>query len=166
MSESVITLTERPGGAGGANASVSFDHGPEYPITLSDPFTDKQERELEWYFEEHLRFPFIDQVRAREAADSIKAYGEALFQQVFGAPQVYAVYQQRLLAGIASLRFEIQGSPEFNRLHWEALKDPALPRAFALEATMVRKHIVPPPLPAALQPSPTLKSVYGNSPTY
>lgn len=89
-----------------------------------------------------------EQGKARDAAASIKTYGEGLFRQVFAAPQAYAAYKQKLQAGIGSLRFEIQGSPEFNRLHWEALKDPDLPRAFALEAVMLRRSMVPPSLPA------------------
>lgn len=39
-------------------ATVSFNHGAEYPLTLRNPFLPEQEKELEWYFEEHLRFPF------------------------------------------------------------------------------------------------------------
>jgi len=67
----LIRIQERPGVPDGSNAIVSFNNGPEYSINISDPFKDKQEQELEWYFEEHLEFPFTKNVRARNAAASI-----------------------------------------------------------------------------------------------
>ncbi len=45
------------------SAEVVFDHGAPYPITVKDPFTEAEERRLEWYFEQHLRFPFTDRGR-------------------------------------------------------------------------------------------------------
>src|SRR5205085_1208264 len=56
----LIRIQERTRDQDGSNAIVSFDHGPEYPITISDAFTEKEEQELEWYFEEHLAFPFTN----------------------------------------------------------------------------------------------------------
>jgi hypothetical protein len=49
------------------SAELVFDHGAPYPITIKDPFTEEQEKRLEWYFEQHLRFPFTDQVQAKQA---------------------------------------------------------------------------------------------------
>ena len=66
----------------------------------------------------------------------------------------YAVARDKEKA--ANLRFAIAGSPAFHQLHWEALKDPELPRAFALEAPMVRKNLNPPVLPADVRSSPTI----------
>ena len=126
-----ILIQERSGLADGRNAVVSFDGQGEYPVTVANPFSEKQEEELEWYFEDHLRFPFVEGVRAREAAAGVQAYGEALFAQVFGVLKRYAVALDQ--GGPADLRFAIAGSPAFHQLHWEALKDPELPRAFALE---------------------------------
>ena len=137
------------------NATVSFDHGPQYPITIQDPFDSEQEKLLQWYFEEHLAYPFTDQVKAGQVAKSIPAYGEALFAQVF-PPSLLKAYGRAIGKGPAALSFEISGSPEFHALHWEALKDPELPRPFALEAPMLRKNLNPPTLEAELQPSPTL----------
>ena len=51
-------------------------------------------------------------------------FGEALFDQLFGDRRLYGRYQTALQAGVANLTFEIAGSPTFQRLHWEALKDP------------------------------------------
>jgi hypothetical protein len=62
-------------------AVVRID-GFDYPTTITAPFEARQEAELDWYFEEHLRFPFTDSVRARQAGESVTAYGEALFRQL------------------------------------------------------------------------------------
>src|SRR5713226_3688462 len=100
----LIRIQEVPGttspdganGTGPAQATLSFDNDAQYPITISDPFSEKEETELEWYFERYLRFPFTDTVRARDAAASVTTYGEALFKQVFGNPEVYATYKNCL----------------------------------------------------------------------
>ena len=151
----LISIRER-NGPDGANATVSFDGQGEYPVTVSPPFSDEEEDRLEWYFEQHLRFPFTEQVRAHAAAASVATYGERLFDQVFADRQAFGDYKAALQAGVGGLAFEIAGSPEFQRLHWEALKDPALPRAFALEAPMVRKNLKPQIVKATVQPAPTI----------
>ena len=133
----LIRIQERPGGPGGPNAIVSFNNGPEYPITITDPFESQQEQELEWYFEEHLTFPFTQKVRAKHAAHSITTYGEALFKQVFSNPDLYADYRNMRNSGLSNLYIEIEGSPKFQALHWEALKDPELITATGTAAIMV-----------------------------
>ena len=143
-------------GVEGANAAVSFDDRGEYPAAVVDPFDEAEERRLEWYFEQHLRFPFTDQVRARQAAESIRPYGERLFEQVFADKGSYAEYASARNAGLDQLRFEIVGSPAFHALHWEALKDPGLPRAFSLYSPLVRRSRKPQTLPGGAAPSPTI----------
>lgn len=153
----LIRIEEWTGGTNGANARVSFNYGPAYPVTVTDPFTPQQEHQLAWYFEEHLNAPFFKQVQAQETATSITAYGEALFQQVFTAiPNAYATYKKHAEAGLQTLQFEIAGSPTFQALHWEALKDPQLPHPFALDATIVRKNLTPVHFEATVRPSPTI----------
>ena len=44
----VIRIQERSAQDDGFHAVVSFDHGPEYPITVRDHFDQQQEEELEW----------------------------------------------------------------------------------------------------------------------
>jgi hypothetical protein len=58
--------TSRPSGV-----VVRID-GYDYPATIAPPFESGQEAELDWYFEQHLRFPFTDSVRARHAGESIR----------------------------------------------------------------------------------------------
>ncbi|MEI2611421.1 MAG: hypothetical protein V9G20_22540 [Candidatus Promineifilaceae bacterium] len=64
-------------------AQISFEGYNTYPITVTDPFTPAQEAELEWYYERWLNFPFTDKIRAQHAAESIRAYGHDLFNQLF-----------------------------------------------------------------------------------
>ncbi len=138
----IIRIREQAEQDGTFSAMVSFDHGPEYPITVRDPFTKEQEQELEWYFEEHLRFPFTKKVRANDAAKSIITYGETLFQQVFqDNPKINFPYMSAVQKGLDKAQIEIAGSPKFHALHWEALKDPDLPKPLALQATMVRQNL-------------------------
>src|SRR5690349_1189521 len=120
-------------------ANLSFDHGPLYPITLHNPFTEEDERLLEWYFEEHLEHPYKDKIKALNAAKSITTYGEELFKQIFANPKAFSCYDQCLQAGLNTCQIEIIGSPTFHRWHWEALKDPDQPRPLSLQATIVRK---------------------------
>ena len=134
---------------------VSFD-GEEYPFEMSDPFSEQEEEQLEWYFEWHIRFPYTDQVRARHAAESITAYGEKLFNQVFANRQAYARYVEALRAGAETLAFEVAGSAEFHRFHWEAMKDPDLPQPMALQSPMVRRNLTQQAVQAYMRPSPTI----------
>ena len=140
----LIRIQERPTAPDGPNAIVSFNNGPEYPIVITNPFEDQQEQELEWYFEEHLEFPFTKKVRAQNAAASIKTYGEELFKQVFGDPDIYAEYRTLLKTGLSDLHIEIAGSPKFHSLHWESIKDPKFAQPLALQAAMFqigRAHV-------------------------
>jgi len=152
----LIRIQERPGAPDGSNAIVSFNNGPEYPITINDPFKEQEEQELEWYFEEHLEFPFTKKVRAQNAAASIKTYGEELFKQVFGDPDIYAEYRDLLKAGLHNLHVEIEGVPKFHVPHWESIKDPKLAQPLALQAAIVRKNLKPQALPASVRSSPSL----------
>ena len=119
-------------------ATVSFAYGASYPIVITSPFADEQEQDLEWYFEEYLKFPFTHQVKFQQIAKSIKGYGENLFEQVFGQRKVYADYQAAL-AGQPTL--EIIGSAAFHCLHWEALKDPDMAEPLAVRFNLIRKPV-------------------------
>jgi len=151
-----IRIRQREAPAEAANASVGFDGGEEFPVMIADPFSKEDEARLEWYFEEHLRMPFVHRVRAQEAAASVSRYGEHLFRQVFADPDAYFRYKEALQQGIGTLRFEVAGSPQFHALHWEALKDPELPEAFVLRAPMVRKNLVPQTVRAQVRASPVI----------
>lgn len=124
----------RPGGA-----LLRID-GYEYPILVTSPFRPDELQELDWYFEQHLEFPFTGQKRARRAADSITAYGEALFRQVFAGDETREAYGALKMRAGLEFGISVIGSPSFQGLHWEALKDPRMPRAFALDVPIVRRR--------------------------
>ncbi len=149
-----ITIRETGTSADGFSATIQF--GPHAPIDISvrDPFSADEERQLEWYFEEWLTFPFTDTVAAQQVADSVRAYGEALFQQIFrDNPDAYVEY--RALGD--DLLLEIVGSPDFHTLHWEAIHDPNQTRPLAVEVPVVRKNLAHVPYRAELRPAPLLR---------
>lgn len=146
----LISIRETAGFDASPNATVSFDNRGAFPVTAADPFSEEDEKRLEWYFEEFLRFPFVNEVRAKEAAESIPVYGEMLFEQVFKKDfDLFGEYRRARERGPDTLRFEIVGSPDFHRLHWEALKDQPPPGhrpARRRERRRIPDHF-PPPLP-------------------
>ena len=152
-----ITLRYQQTTESGFTATISIDGQTQYPVTIQDPFTEQQERELEFYFEQWVRFPFDNQVIAQRAADSVKTYGERLFQQIFADPDAYSDYKQACRSGLAQLQIEIEGdSPDFQSLHWEALKDPKQPTPLAVEAVFTRKRFQRGITAVDLCPSPVI----------
>ncbi|MEI6065072.1 MAG: CHAT domain-containing protein [Pseudanabaena sp. ELA748] len=152
----VITIREGQQTDSGFGATLSIE-GRNYAIAISDPLTSAvDEAKWEWYFEQWLQYPMLDTTRAEQVAASIRDYGESLFDQVFSDRQAFADYS-RLRDDLGTLRFEIEGSnPEFQALHWEALRDRDLPRPLAVDCVMVRKSTQPTPVMAGVNPSPTL----------
>ncbi len=153
----IITIREGQQTAEGLTATVRIDGQSDYSIMVSDPFSMQQERDLEFYFEEWIRFPFDGQVKAQRAAASVKDYGEALFGQVFADAEAYSDYRAACREGLTKLSIEIEGeSPAFQALHWEALKDPKLPRPFAVDMVFTRKRFQRGGMAIDLQPSPVI----------
>ena len=152
----VITIREGQQTDSGFGATLSIE-GRNYAIAVSDPLTSAvDEAKWEWYFEQWLQYPMLDTTRAEQVAASIREYGESLFDQVFSDRRAFADYS-RLRDDLGTLRFEIEGSnPEFQALHWEALRDRDLPRPLAVDCVMVRKSTLPTPVMAGVNPSPTL----------
>src|SRR6266568_274633 len=120
-----LRIYEVPGSPGDPNAVVSFDDWVEYPITIMDPFPPSHEERPVWFFEEHLKFPFTQQVRAGEAAASITIYGDELFKQVFAASEAYhhieAIVDNPALRNarikISLNRLRVAGSPASGMHH-------------------------------------------------
>ena len=119
----IITIREQSTIDTGFDATLVIE-GNNYSITVTDPFQGKEEQELEWYFEQWLRYPLLENVKANRAKDNITQYGENLFQQIFESNvKAYAKYSQ-LRNNLSQLQIEIESIfPEFHALHWEALKD-------------------------------------------
>ncbi len=136
----VIIIRETQPTATGFAASLIFDGG-EYPINITDPFTQQEEQRLEWYFEEWLIYPMLNGKKAEAAKTSVVSYGESLFNQVFDDKNAYSHYRQ-LRGNLKQVKIEIVGnSPEFHALHWEAMQDKDLPRPLAVDCVMVRKRV-------------------------
>ncbi|WP_416244997.1 CHAT domain-containing protein [Crocosphaera sp. XPORK-15E] len=115
----------------------------EYSIIISDPFKPEDEKILEWYFEGWLVTPMLNTETAKNAADSVDSYGLSLFKDVFVDRNAYSNYCQ-LKSNLKDVQFEIQSkTPEFQSLHWEAMKDPELSRPFAVDCLMSRRLIKP-----------------------
>ena len=153
----VITIREQQRTETGFDAILSFDGRVNYPISITDPFTTQEEQQLEWYFEEWLVYPMLNTVKAQKAANSVKAYGQQLFEQVFKANiDAYSEYRQ-LRGNLNQVQIEIESQiPEFQALHWEALRDLELPRPFGVDCVMLRKRLNSVAVPAYVQPSPVI----------
>jgi tetratricopeptide (TPR) repeat protein len=152
-----ITIRQTGGGSATPNAEISFDGGAGWPLTVRNPFDAEEEQRLAWYFEKWLTFPFTDQVKAQEAAASVRRYGETLFAQTLrGNDQIYSRYRQAVAQGVAMLHFQIVGDPAFHALHWEALWDPDRPQPLTLDAVMIRSTVQPVVHSVTVQPSPTI----------
>ena len=78
----VITIREQNTTETGFDATLVIE-GNNYQITLSDPFTAQQEQELEWYFENWLSQPLLDNVKADRAKTSVREYGKSYLSKSF-----------------------------------------------------------------------------------
>jgi tetratricopeptide (TPR) repeat protein len=123
---------------GAFKAQVSFGDAAEYPLTVTDPAQPGDEDLLAWYFEEHLRYPFLDKDLEAGAAARIAAYGQSLFGQVFTG-DAYVDYRRLRDQGFDGCRIEISGPAGLHRLHWEALTDPELRMPLAVRLPVTRR---------------------------
>jgi tetratricopeptide (TPR) repeat protein/type II secretory pathway predicted ATPase ExeA len=136
-----ITIAQKNITEAGFEATLTIE-GSEFEITVCDPFgLDGREKALEWYFEEWIRFPFTGTVAATDAAGSVKDYGVALFEQVFGDRRAFVAYRD-VAGNLGDVEFVIVGDPGFQALHWEAMWEKDRPRPLAVDAVMVRRRRV------------------------
>ena len=129
--------------------------GSTFEVQVRDPFSLAEEREMEWYFEQWIKFPFTDTTIAGRAAEKVRWYGEALFEQVF-AGRAYGAYQ-KVNESLGELEIVVKGDPAFQALHWEAMWDRDFARPLAIDCVMVRERKVAGMVSAArIQPSAML----------
>ena len=134
-----VRLGERGRNPNGSfQVRVSFGEAAEYDATVTDPADQKDEAQLAWYFEKHLRYPFLDKDLEAAAVQQITDYGQMLFSQVFGgaANHDYRRLRDRAFDGC---RIEVSGSAGLHRLHWEAMRDPDLPVPLAVRLPVTRR---------------------------
>jgi tetratricopeptide (TPR) repeat protein len=117
---------------------VAFDDAAEYEVAVRDPATPGTERLLAWYFEEHLRFPFLDKDLEQQATEQLAEYGRSLFGQVLAGPSSHD-YRRLRDQSFDGCRLEITGSAPFHLLHWEALRDPDLDAPLAVRLPITRR---------------------------
>lgn len=83
----VITIREgqiiETGSKSSFTATLSFDGRVNFQVEVQSPFGLAEEASLEWYFEDWLRFPMLDTVRANAAAASVRAYRNSRKTQRF-----------------------------------------------------------------------------------
>ena len=135
----VIRVSERSQQDDGAFAArVAFDEDAEYDVRVSDPANPGSEELLAWYFEQHLRFPFLDLDKERLAVVELARYGRDLFGQVLGgeASHDYRALREQAFDGC---RLEVTGSAAFHQLHWEALCDPKIDMPLAVRLPVTRR---------------------------
>ena len=151
----VISLSQR--GQKGAifDIQVSFGDHAKYNVKVTNPIEETEETELAWYFEEHLRYPFLDHDREQHAGRKIAEYGERLFTQVFGGA-VHQDYLELRRRSFDGCRVEISGSAALHGLHWEAMRDPDLDKPLAVLLPITRQINKPSPHYAPLDQAPTL----------
>jgi tetratricopeptide (TPR) repeat protein len=137
----LITIAQKGSTASGFEAELIIEN-TRFAIQVSDPFVGdvQQEKWLEWYFEEWIRFPFTNTVRAEKAAKSVRQYGEALFEQVFGHRNAYGAFQA-VSGNLGALNVEIMGEPEFQALHWEAMWESDQPHPLVVNCMMSRRRL-------------------------
>ena len=135
----VIRVSERSQEADGSfGVRVAFGEEAEYELRVADPAGPGTEDLLAWYFEQHLRFPFLDLDQERQAVAQLAAYGQDLFGQVLGgvASHDYRSLREQSFDGC---RLEVTGSAVFHLLHWEALRDPDMDAPLAVRLPVTRR---------------------------
>ncbi|MGK7894017.1 MAG: CHAT domain-containing protein, partial [Xenococcus sp. (in: cyanobacteria)] len=152
-----ITIREVDQIENGFTAELVLEGRGNYPIKITNPFSDQEENLLEWYFEDWLNQPYLDRVIAERAKASVRNYGEALFKQVFQSNfNAYSQYQQ-WRGDLSQIQIQIESkTPNFHSLHWEALQDPDLPRPLAVDCIVIRKTVQPAPIKAEVKTFPTI----------
>ena len=100
-----------------------------------DPLTAEDRKELRWYLEEYLSFPYgAERDRAAGVGERMAKRGEALFAQLFprgdAQPNPQAFYQEAVRDGLDQCELCISSEdPAFLGLPWESCATP--PRAAA-----------------------------------
>jgi tetratricopeptide (TPR) repeat protein len=130
-------------------------------IPFVDPLTEKDLRELRWYLEEYLDWPYSEPVRkrAQKIERQLDEWGAALFDAVFARPEA-RVLCDRLLESKDDARFVTIQSPDARilRLPWELLRDRSGPLITA--GISIRRHVEQGVTPAVPQFALPLRVLY------
>ncbi|MBI4672496.1 MAG: hypothetical protein HY741_12630 [Chloroflexi bacterium] len=116
------------------------NHVRDVPFT--NPLNDKVLRDLRWYLEEYLDWPFSEpvQARANEIERELDEWGSALFDSVFDSRDARVLYDRFVEANALDKFLTIQArEPNVLRLPWELMRDKAGPLITA--GISVRRHV-------------------------
>src|SRR3990172_5834440 len=106
------------------------------PISITDPLSSNDRKELRWYLEEYLEFPYgAERDRAQRVVRNLEHWGSALFSQVFSQvdkePNPRMFYQEAVREGLENCLLCISSeNPIFLNYPWELLYDPTPGRGF------------------------------------
>jgi hypothetical protein len=148
--------------SGSWKLEIEFD-GLRYDAELQNPFSDDEETDLEWYFEQYIRFPVVDTFKAKTIVEKLGRYGQNLFYQILpddavDSPRTH-YYKKSSKLSPSELTIEIVGGSQLQRIHWELLRDPTIPGEsglLALSNEIIRR-------PLALANLPDMHSIPSSS---
>ncbi|MEM3554981.1 MAG: hypothetical protein QXU79_04125 [Candidatus Micrarchaeaceae archaeon] len=127
---------------GNGHIQVSWQRGSAIPraypqpIPFSDPLSMEDRKELRWYPEEYLLFPYgAERRRAEQVEGKMAGWGESLFRQVFikgtSDPDPHAFYQEAVREGLDRCELCITSEdPTFLSISWELMRDPTPGRGY------------------------------------
>ena len=127
---------------GGGQVMVAWQRGsmaPRYtrePIVLQNPLADEDRKELRWYLEEFLQFPYGAMPwQAKQVENKMAVWGESLFSQLFAKkeydPDPRSLYQEAVREGLDNCELCISSDDTaFLNIPWELLRDPTPGRGY------------------------------------
>jgi len=139
--------------------AITFDTNTRFEISFNNLYDKTLEANLEWYFEDYIREPYIAQAKVQKCRNSVFDYGKDLFNQLFADRKIYSYYKKGIdEKGFENLTIEIIGdSPDFQAIHWEMLHDPDFDRPLSVLGTVFyRKNLRPNALDAKVKSFPYL----------
>jgi len=121
----------------------------EKPIPFADPLNADDRKELRWYLEEYLNFPYgAERERAKKVEQRMAGWGEELFKRVFikgdPGPDPRSFYQTAVQAGLEQCELCITSEdPAFLNIPWELMRDPTPGRGYLAPslAGLYRQHV-------------------------
>ncbi|MFX0183625.1 MAG: tetratricopeptide repeat protein [Candidatus Hodarchaeota archaeon] len=117
---------------------VSWYRGKDLPretqqlISYSNPLTQEDQKELQWYLEEYIDFPFgAEELHAQYIAEKMSQWGESLFSSVFGNNEASLFYHLAVDEGLENCELCISSKdPLFLNIPWEIIRDPTPGRGY------------------------------------
>jgi len=157
-----IAFTEKPANTGAFVFDLSLDGENHCRDTaFTNPLAEKDLKDLRWYLEDYLDWPFNPIIRGRgeEIEAKLDEWGAALFRALFAGPEARVLYD-RLVEAKDGERFLTLQSPDARvlRLPWELLRDKAGPLITA--GVSIRRHVEQPVTPTLPQFTLPLNVLY------